>query len=290
MKKSSGKIYLMLSAVILIIPLAFFAPAALATEYSFTTVDVPGCPAFGGVNNSDTIVTWAGVIDAGGNINPINVPGASSTTVWGINDSGAIVGLYSDSGGVHGFLYAGGSFTTFYGLSSNTQPHGINNSGAIVGNYWDSTGTHGFLYAGGSFTTINFPDAHNTWAQAINDSGDIVGVYWNPPDPLHGYLYSRGSFTTIDVPGGPWGFGGGGGVYGINNSSAIVGFYSDATGTSHGFLNEGGSFSTVDVPGASSTTVLGINDSGAIVGNYLDAGGNCHGFVATPLYTRSSST
>ncbi|MGZ3747468.1 MAG: hypothetical protein ACXVCD_09040 [Pseudobdellovibrionaceae bacterium] len=249
MKKSSGKIYLMLSAVILIIPLAFFAPPALATEYSFTTVDVPGCPAFGGVNNSDTIVTWAGVIDAGGNINPINVPGASSTTVWGINDSGAIVGLYSDSGGVHGFLYAGGSFTT-----------------------------------------INFPDAHNTWAQAINDSGDIVGVYWNPPDPLHGYLYSRGSFTTIDVPGGPWGFGGGGGVYGINNSSAIVGFYSDATGTSHGFLNEGGSFSTVDVPGASSTTVLGINDSGAIVGNYLDAGGNCHGFVATPLYTRSSST
>jgi probable HAF family extracellular repeat protein len=43
----------------------------------------------------------------------IDVPGASNgTQVYGINDSGQIVGYYQDSSGVHGFLDTGGSFTT----------------------------------------------------------------------------------------------------------------------------------------------------------------------------------
>jgi hypothetical protein len=35
----------------------------------------------------------------------LNVPGASSTQAWGINNAGQIVGSYDDGTGSHGFLF-----------------------------------------------------------------------------------------------------------------------------------------------------------------------------------------
>jgi probable HAF family extracellular repeat protein len=42
---------------------------------------------------------------------PINFPLATSTSAFGINDTGEIAGFYSDAAGnTHGFIFAGGSF------------------------------------------------------------------------------------------------------------------------------------------------------------------------------------
>ena len=77
----------------------------------------------------------------------IEFPRMTYTQAFGINDSGQIVGLYSDSVGRHGFLLdTAGSITTIdVPGASYTAASGINNSGQIVGGFSDSTGTHGFL-------------------------------------------------------------------------------------------------------------------------------------------------
>jgi len=204
MKRIFGKVYLFSVAFILAIPLVFFPHVALATEYTFTSIDV-----------TNSTVTQA----------------------YGINNSGDIVGLYHDATGGHGFLYVGGSFTpTDVPGSSLTYAYGINNSGNIVGYYSGTTGGgyQGFLDVGGNFTTINVPGAINTYAYGINDSGDIVGVYSDAGGAEHGFLYAGGNFTTVDVPGSTLTR-----AFGINDSGDIVGTYNDvmdAMSVGHGFV------------------------------------------------------
>src|SRR2546426_462831 len=75
----------------------------------------------------------------------INLPGACSTNVFGINDTGHMVGMYSDcSGHSHGFVQTGTSVTNIdVPGASRIEARGINNAGQIVGLYQDSTGSHG---------------------------------------------------------------------------------------------------------------------------------------------------
>jgi probable HAF family extracellular repeat protein len=64
----------------------------------------------------------------------IDAPGAvSGTGARGINDAGQIVGWFSDSVGVHGFLKDGDSFTVIDVPGAfSTVPTGINGHGQIV--------------------------------------------------------------------------------------------------------------------------------------------------------------
>ena len=68
-------------------------------------------------------------------------PQAATTTAFGINSEGDVVGGYKDAQGKH----------------------------------------HGFLFRGGAFTSIDFPGAISTDARGINPDGDIVGSYTNSP-------------------------------------------------------------------------------------------------------------
>ena len=267
----------MFLAVILIVPLAFFAPAALATKYSFTTVDVAGV--LKGINDQGTIVGMYGFLDASGNFTPmINYPDPDAWTIpMGINNSNEMVGYYMDATGHHhGFLYSGGNFTLIDFPGTNyTELNGINDSGNIVGS---SAEGHGLLYTRGNFTLIDFTGGSGTFAQGINNSGSIVGFYLEAARP-RGFIDTGGNFTLIDFPGAPWT-----NVYGINDFGTVVGTYGDAVGNYHSFLYSGGNFTPIDFPGATSRTVaFGINNSNEIVGYYIDATG-WHGFVATPIY------
>ena len=49
-------------------------------------------------------LTHGFLLDTSGSFTTIDVPGSTSTGVFGINNSGQIVGRYVDSTGVHGFL------------------------------------------------------------------------------------------------------------------------------------------------------------------------------------------
>jgi uncharacterized membrane protein len=198
----------------------------------------------------------------------IDVPRASLTAARGINDAGQIVGSFTDSAGMHGFVLSGGSFTTI-DVPGASSTHGgkINSKGQIVGRFTDSAGTHGYVLSGGSFTTIDVPGAtvsFGTFASGINDADQIVGDFFVATGQQHGFLDSGGNFTTIDVPGVMHSTA----ALDINNASRIVGYYD----MKHGFLDSGGSFTTIEVPGAQSTFPFGINGTGQIVGWFGDTG------------------
>jgi probable HAF family extracellular repeat protein len=68
-------------------------------------------------------------------------PAATSTTPFGINDVGQIVGSITGPGFDSAFLYSGGSFTSFAVPGANyTNAYGINDAGQIVG-YSNSAAT-----------------------------------------------------------------------------------------------------------------------------------------------------
>ena len=248
------------------------ASASLSITHNATNQTNPTSISLNGTGVSSTTYAFTAIND---------YPGSTENYGYGINDSSTIGGYYQEAIGnneyrTHGFLYAGGNFTTIdYPGASETTVYGINNFGNIVGFYWDTIGPHGFLRdPSGNFTTINFPGASQTSANGINDSGTIVGWHDN-----HGYLRdSSGNFTTIDVPGAV-----ATALFGINNSGKIVGIYntSGPPGVGcHGFLRDAaGNVTTIDGPNATDTYANGINDSDKIVGYYVDATGINHGFL-----------
>ena len=79
---------------------------------------------------------------------PINFPLATSTTPFGINDTGEIAGFYSDGAGK----------------------------------------THGFIYAGGAFSTVDVAGARQTFLTRIKNDGLVTGVCYDPLHEGHGLI------------------------------------------------------------------------------------------------------
>ncbi len=73
-------------------------------------------------------------------------PGAVSTEAFGINNAGQIVGVFTEPGALHGFLFDGGDTFTRIDVPGgiNTFARGINTAGQIVGEFV-SDRVHGFL-------------------------------------------------------------------------------------------------------------------------------------------------
>ncbi len=101
-----------------------------------------------------TGVTSTGVseglyLDGQGGLEFLAPPGAAATSANGLNNTGQIVGDYTDiaSGQVHGFL---------------------------------------FDIATQAYTTLDFSNAVGTSAHAINDYGQVVGTYTDAQHVLHG--------------------------------------------------------------------------------------------------------
>jgi len=119
------------------------------------------------------------------------------TTLGFINDSGAVIGTYFNSGG---------------------QPVA-------------------FAGRPGQFTTVTDPAAapFSTFTSAINDAGVIVGAYIDAQGVSHGFIDQRGVFTTVDDPQAGTASGQGTVAFAINNRGIIVGIYVDSSGTTHGF-------------------------------------------------------
>jgi probable HAF family extracellular repeat protein len=249
-------------------------------SYTFTTIDAPGATSTTayGINNAGQIVGIGngGFLDTHGVFTPLpNIPGItnSSPAALGINDAGQIVASVD----VLSYLYTNGAFTPILIPGSETIANGINNADQVVGYYDFPFGaSQGFVETNGVFTTIDVPGAAATFATGISNNGQIVGTF-NDSMGSHGFLYSNGTFTSIDAPGATLTL-----ATGVNRSGQIIGEFIDSSGHSHGFLDNAGIFTTFDVSGAQFINPFGINDAGQIVGNFGDNIGE-HGFVATPI-------
>jgi probable HAF family extracellular repeat protein len=216
----------------------------------------------------------------------IDFPGAMATIAYGINNSGQIVGIYTDQSGFHGFLRDDGNFTPIdYRGARSTAVYGINDSGQIVGNFIDGADkSQSFLWEDGVFTQIDIPNSVESQAKGINNNGQIVGNFIGADRIIHGYLWEGGVVTQIDFPrsapriydpndGGP--------PIGINDFGHIVGEFKDDAGAFHGYLRINGVFTQIDYPNATDTSATGINDLGQIVGGFTVTSGAGNGFLKT---------
>jgi uncharacterized membrane protein len=205
-----------------------------------------------------------------------------------VNDSGQIVGQYSDTSGVyHGYERTLGTFTKIdvpFGGATGSGASGINNSGEVVGGWYGSNGLeHGFTLIGGTYASFDYPAATQTWGTAVNNVGTIVGTYIDTSGVYHGYSLSGGTYTSIDPPGSVQTF-----ANGINDAGDIVGWYCttsecvSTTAGEQGFLLSGGVFTTITIPGEFLTDLTDINNNGVVVGSYQDAAGLNVSFMATP--------
>ena len=121
---------------------------------NFTTFDCPtGGVGVAAINDQgdkvESCSNGSFKITAAGQITPISFPGAFSTSVNSVNNSGQIVGTYLDANTdlFHGFLFFNGNYQVLDVPGSvQTFMGTINNLGQIVGQYEDSAGVfHGFL-------------------------------------------------------------------------------------------------------------------------------------------------
>jgi len=249
----------------------------------------------------------------------VDVPGAESTALSGINNQGLAVGTFVKNGQQVGFLRASdGTIATFSVAGLPTSTGGINDLGQVVGSL--SNGQDFIRNTDGSLITFSVPD--NGPALDINNGGTVVG-YHSAGNVCHGFVRSPGgALTDLDDPssaipntvaqgindqgeivgnfnfetnaflrdaGGTFtnfqfpGAIGQTAAFGINDAGDIVGFYDIAT--NHGFLRHAdGTFETVDDPLRGKVSqVTGINDKGVLVGLFTDASGAMHGYIATPL-------
>jgi hypothetical protein len=240
----------------------------------------------------------------------------------GMNDAGAITGVYTDaSGGVHGFLRSPeGAFTTFdapgglVGSPPVTIPIAINVEGAIVGYYFDQNFVYqSFLrHPDGSFETWTNPGqceisisagCLGSGAFSINAFGTIAGGYQDNSGNFvtHGFIRTaHGKLMHYSDPAAGAGPYQGTNCPGcqriVNLFGEIAGFYIDPENVVHGFVRSPlGTFTNFDIPQAAPQDpsnvvdwLLGFNDWGAITGDYTDANGVYHGFLRGPDGTITS--
>jgi hypothetical protein len=150
----------------------------------YTTIDDPGYDTeLYGINNLGEIVgvnylvgpdtPILGFSYQGGVFTPITVAGFSNVAPFGINDSGEIVGLVSNSndnsGPYESFVEIGGVISLFsIPGADQTVVTGVNNAGDLVGDYTDANGS------GGSFLAI--PTTPDAASSALMLAGALVGL------------------------------------------------------------------------------------------------------------------
>lgn len=281
---------------------------------TFTVFDAPGAGTASG-QGTDAIAVNSSSVSTGdftdssnnihgflrasdGTFTTFDVDGTLSQTepLW-MNDKGAVVGIYLDTGIYEGFLRtAGGKIETFDGSggsSNGTFVESVNDKSEAVGDYYDASNVlHGFSRGkDGTLVQFDAPDAgkganEGTFAYDINIGGTIVGPYIDTNDVYHGYIRAAdGTFTEFDASGAGTGNGQGTVATGLNKKGLIAGFYIDASNVEHGFVRDsGGTITTFDTPDAGKgagqgTNPIEPNNHGRVTGWYLDSSNVYHGFV-----------
>lgn len=167
----------------------------------------------------------------------LDVAGATSTAVLGLNSAGDYSGQVDDGSGVtHALVNSAGQLTEFaIPGASFTSANAISNVGSVAGVYQLGDGkTHGFVRdASGNFTyPIDYPGSTSTILRGINRSGWIVGSYVDTQLVQHGFLFrSPDRFVSYTYPGSTLTS-----LEGINDRGQACGQYKDTAGQRHAFV------------------------------------------------------
>jgi len=199
--------------------------------------------------------------------------GGESSSAYGINNNGEIVGdSWTTNGVEHAFLYTGGKMTdlgTLSGRASDeSHARGVNNSTQVVGYAISTNGSQAFLYTTGTMIGLG-PASANSLAHSINDSGQVVGD-WSA-DGGGAFLYSGGVMGNIGVST----------ARSINNNGQIVGWKPAYGSVNHAFIYDVGTGlkDLGTTPGMEDSYAYAINTNGQIVGSAIISNNQDHAFL-----------
>ncbi|MDA9444630.1 hypothetical protein XH98_37315 [Bradyrhizobium sp. CCBAU 51745] len=207
------------------------------------------------------------------------------SSVNGLNNSGQLVGTFTDSGSVaHGYSWKNGILTPVDGISNPFYVNllrGINDAGDVTGYaFVPSSGLpHAFVVRTDG-TVITTQVLGDTYPVGIDNSGQIIG---NGDDALHAvniaFIANPPYVAISQLLADPQQVRAGATfVEGINaTGTAVVGFY---YGTTHeqAFIYDGTNYADVPAPAGSDSVAYGVNDRSQVVGQYSDQNGT-HGFI-----------
>jgi hypothetical protein len=229
----------------------------------------------------------------------IDVPGATLTYGFGIDNHAVVTGSYYDAGGnSHGFVYQDGAVNTVDGPTSNpplsqAALYNINDQDWAGAQYIDDSGVfRAAIYNVNTeawYTLPAIPGTGYNAAGGVNSRGVVAGNWTTDPTVATGnqgwtFDPKAGSYSFFDVPGVDKVNYIGTIVNDTNNAGVVAGYYTDGNGVFHGFTKTGDQFQTIDVPGANYTVLQGINNEGDVSGIY-HVGDVRHGFVLTRTRT-----
>ena len=152
---------------------------------------------FGGINDEGVIVgsflfsgVLSGYVRRGARYTTFTVPGAQTTALTGISNSGRMFGSYADAAGVrHAFTFSNGVVTTIDvpgSYAGTTTITGITPQDEVVGFWSDGKLDHGFIQHGQELRIIDVPTTEkdvSTFITGVNAGGTIVGyVYGSAGD------------------------------------------------------------------------------------------------------------
>ncbi|MBA3912523.1 MAG: hypothetical protein H0X25_01380 [Acidobacteriales bacterium] len=239
-----------------------FQPVGPATGFilkdgQLTTFTYEGNSTFPrGLNDSGLIAGYALVGNNyaaftydGTKFTTIMPPGKAVTWVFGISESGAVVGGTGAGLPNEAFETIAGKYrdvTPPPGGFIEATAAGINKYGEVAGTT-TGAGTLGFMYKQGKFRILEVPgDKQVTDAWDINDNHMIVGYYLSCAAGCkeHGFALLNGKYLTIDYPSAVDTY-----ILGVNNAGQLVGGYDYADGKQHGFYTSPLSLTAFEQPG-----------------------------------------
>ncbi len=211
-------------------------------------------------------------------ITDLGTLGGFSTSAYGINGNGQIVGKslvkVKNTYSYHAFLYSAGTMKDLGTLSSGdySEARAINKYGDVAGFSNLCKGCypyHAFLYHNGHMTDLGTLGGGSSNAYGINDFGEVVGDSYTASNQDHAFLYSGGTMTDLGTLGGN-----SSSASGINNSHQVVG----ATGVGASLWSNG-TITALGSLGGGYSDAYAINNIGQVVGDALPPTGPVHAFL-----------